>query len=215
MEKHYVYHIKLDGMGLDQGYVGVTNRPLKRFEEHQKSRYNPYLRRALQKHKDNVQFVVIGVFDSREEAHWLEFTLRPFKNIGWNIAVGGLTPPRWAGKRHTEETKSKMSAIAKGRVISQEQRKKISEKLSGVKFSEERKLTMNQVSGVKHHNARPCNIYDHVTDKLIASNVTMNGWAKDNGVTQSALSLTTKSDRSKPSSRDNRHHTKGVYARFV
>lgn len=215
MEKHYVYHLKIEGMGLDEGYVGVTNRPLLRFEEHKKSRYNPYLRRALQKHKDFVVYTILDVFDNRHEAHWLEYTLRPQRNIGWNIAVGGETPPRWAGRNHTEATKKKMSQLAKGRVISQEQREKISKKLSGVKFTDERRASLNPVSGVTHHNAKPCNIYCNKTNTLVAENVTLHGFAKANGLQQSALSLTAKADRSKPSSRDNRHHTKGVYARFV
>lgn len=215
MEKHYVYHIKLEGMGLDEGYVGVTNRPTVRFEEHKKSRYNPYLRRALQKHKGFVVYTIIDVFDNRHDAHWLEYTLRPERNIGWNIAVGGLTPPRWAGRSHTEETKKKMSDLAKGRVISQEQREKISKKLSGVKLTEEQKAKQRHNKGLAHHNAKVCNIYDHKTDKLIAERVTVSNWSKENGVQQSALSLTAKADRSKPSSRDNRYHTKGVYARFV
>lgn len=215
MEKHYVYHIKTPGMSLDEGYIGVTNRPLERFEEHKKSRYNPYLHRVMQKHKDQIIFQILSVFDDRHEAHWLEYTLRPFRHIGWNIAVGGETPPRWAGRTHTEATKKKMSDLAKGRVISFEQREKISKKLSGVKYSEDRIARMNHVSGTKHHNAKPCNIYDHETDKLLAENVTVNGWAKENGFQQSSLSLTAKADRSKPSNKKNRHHTKGVYARYI
>ena len=215
MEKHYVYHIKLSGMSLDEGYVGVTNRPIERLEEHKKSKYNPYLRRAMHKHKDKILFVVLDIFDNRHDAHWLEYTLRPSRNIGWNIAVGGLTPPRWAGRTHTEDTKIKMSELAKGRVISEEQRKKISAKLSGVKFSEDRRLAMRHNVGVKHHNTKPVNIYDNITGNLIAENVSVHNWAKENGVQQIALSLTAKSDRTKPSSRNTRHHTKGVYARFV
>lgn len=215
MEKHYVYHLKLKGMGLDEGYVGVTNRPQLRLDEHKKSSYNPYLTRALKKYKNEIEYVILDVFEQRKDAHWLEYTLRPNKNIGWNIAIGGITPPRWAGKNHTEQTKKKMSDAAKGRVISEEQRKKISDKLTGVKYSEERLSRMNHTTGIKHHNAKPCNIFDNKTGELLASNVTMNSWAKMNGVQQSALSLTAQADRSKPSSRNNRHQAKGVYARFI
>jgi predicted GIY-YIG superfamily endonuclease len=215
LEKHYVYHIKVSGMSLDEGYVGVTNRPLERFEEHKKSRYNPYLRRAMQKYKGQLIFQILDVFEDRHEAPWLEYTLRPFRQIGWNIAVGGETPPRWAGKTHAECTKKKMSASAKGRVISVEQREKISKKLTGIKYSEERIARLNPITGTKHHNAKPCNIYDNKTGELLAECVTVNGWAKENGVQQSALSLTAKADRSKPSNQKNRHHTKGVYARYI
>lgn len=212
---HYVYHIKLPGMGLDEGYVGVTDRPSLRFLEHKKSKLNPHLTRALRKYADEIVYVILDSFDSRSDAHWLEFTLRPFRNIGWNIAVGGLTPPKWSGKRHSEDTKMKMSEKAKGRIITEQQRVVISQKLSGVKFSKERVARMKPPKGLAHHKAKACNIYDHSTDEVVAYNVTVNGWAKENGVQQSALSLTARADRSKPSSRNNRLHTKGVYAGFV
>lgn len=212
---HYVYHIKIDGMGVDQGYVGVTNRPQQRFDEHKKSRLNPYLKRAIKKYGNRVKFVILDSFPSRDDAHWLEYTLRPKKNIGWNIAVGGKTPPTWKGRNHSESTKQVMSKSAKGRVISPEQRKAISEKLKGIKFTPERLKTVNPNYGIDHHNSKPCNIYEYGTDRLVASNVAVTAWAKDNGVQQSALSLTAKADRSKPSSRSNRLHTKGYYARYL
>lgn len=202
-------------MSLDQGYVGVTNRPLDRFEEHKKSRYNPYLMRALKRHKENIQFVILDIFTSREEAHWLEYTLRPNKNIGWNIAVGGSTPPAWKGRSHTDTTRQKMSAAAKGKVISKEQRTAISKKLSGVKLSPDRLAKLRHNNGADHHGTKLCNIYEYGTDKLIAENVSVNQWANQNGVAQSALSLTAKVDLSKPFGAKNRRQTKGVYAKYV
>ena len=212
---HYVYHIKLPGMGLDEGYIGVTNRLNERFEEHSKSRYNPYLRRVFDKHGENLQMAILDCFDNREDAHWLEYTLRPSRQVGWNIAVGGKTPPEWKGRKHSEDTLKKMSSKAKGRVITEERRKAISAKLSGRKISEEAKARMVFKSGKDHSNAKPVNVYSFETKELVASNVVLNSWCKANGVQQSALSQTTRYDPTKPLRNGNRRQSKGLYAEYV
>ena len=74
---------------------------------------------------------------------------------------------------------------------------------------------MHGKTGFKHHNAKEANIYCHYTDKLIAEKVCITEWCKTNGYLQKNLMLTVNSDRSKPSKRDNRHHHKGLYARYV
>lgn len=89
--KYYVYHIcrKCDKFDLSKGYVGISNNPNKRW----KSGYfgSPHLQAAIKKYDDVVKYIVMEA--SEEECMSVEKTLRPIKNIAWNIAVGGGKPP--------------------------------------------------------------------------------------------------------------------------
>lgn len=91
-----VYHIryKKDHDNIDTGYIGITNNPVRRQAEHWsaltlQSHKNHKLQKAFDEHSDDLEFIIYKDFSDRKSAELLEETLRPYKNIGWNIAVGG------------------------------------------------------------------------------------------------------------------------------
>ena len=161
----YVYHIHTTGMGLDEGYIGISTEPITRWSKHKSrnSDSNPVLKRAIKKYKPN--FTIIASFDTLEEALWQEFTLRPFECIGWNLNSGGGMPPKrggWnKGVKTPQETKNKLSKARVGRF-----------------------------TGHSHPRSRPVNIYDADTHKLVANNVVVRTWAKKNGYHQAHLTAT-------------------------
>ena len=164
----YVYHLHLDGMSLDQGYVGVSNDPKRRFSTHKRSSDNPVLKKVFSKYGEKVRQTILAVFDTIEEALWQEFTLRPTTRIGWNIAVGGGLPPDSKGKNNPNY----------GKIASKETREKQS------------KARVGKFTGKDHPTAKVGNIYSYATKELIAENVVISVWAENNGFHRSHLLAT-------------------------
>jgi predicted nucleic acid-binding Zn-ribbon protein len=69
------------------------------------------------------------------EQHYLD-TLKPYIN-GLNVSEYADRPPSWLGKKHTEETKKKISEGNKGKICSEYSKQKASETHKGKKLSEE------------------------------------------------------------------------------
>lgn len=90
---HYIYWIKKKDHSdiLSEGYIGYSNNPKRRFEEHKKS--NSRLGNSIRKYRDSIDLIVLHKFDSEEQALKKEKELRPKPKIGWNIAQGGQCPP--------------------------------------------------------------------------------------------------------------------------
>lgn len=195
---YYVYHIHLDGMGLDQGYVGISKEPKRRWCAHKSRKENPYLARVFEKYGDKVKYTILTSFEDVEDALWQEYTLRPFDRMGWNITKGGGKPPVntrsgseiWNfGKETPPEVKQKISEALSGRVRSEAHCKKISE----------------NKTGAKHHMAKVANVY--LKDgTLVAEGVNLSCWSKDNGYSRTGLHKTIQYP--------NRTY-KGMYARYV
>jgi hypothetical protein len=119
-------------------------------------------------------------------------------SVGWDTT--GI--PVWAGRKHTEETKRKLSEIRK--------------KVTGWNHTNETKAKMsNAKKGVTHHNAKPVNIYDYSTGKIIAANVVLRQWCKENNVNRAAMGLSCKADITKKHSKNNVRYVKNMYARYV
>lgn len=95
----YVYHIHLEGQDTSEGYVGVSKNPNSRYEHHRNRSENPHLRNAINLYKD---YIIYDIILQGEESHCyeVEAALRPEKNIGWNINVGGSKPPSPKGTVH-------------------------------------------------------------------------------------------------------------------
>ncbi len=117
-----------------EGYVGITIDYDRRYKEYfSKGHGNRVLREAI----DN-QMVQMDVYFEGSEAECLELEnkLRPNSMTGWNVAVGGICPPDvtgikdspktrelksknnvgMKGRKHSAETKARMSKSRKGRV---------------------------------------------------------------------------------------------------
>jgi hypothetical protein len=160
----YVYHIHADGMGLDQGYVGISVEPNVRWSEHARRKENPILSRAIKKHGKDLKYRILSSHDTPEEALWEELTLRPLPRIGWNIARGGGMPPNMGGWNKGLQTppdvRQRQSAARLGKY-----------------------------SGDKHPRARLANVYKECGE-LLAEKVVIRVWAKDNGYHQAHLAAT-------------------------
>ena len=88
----YLYHIKLPGMSLHEGYIGISKCYETRWKQHEHAAHNlmsPYVvHQKMREHKGEYEKEVIfegtvqEVLDKEEE-------LRPEWMMGWNMAKGG------------------------------------------------------------------------------------------------------------------------------
>jgi hypothetical protein len=153
-----------------QGYVGITKDLKRRIREHS-SKLNFLEDRT-------VDIFLIG---EKEYCKGIEYQLRPKKYIGLNIASGGGMPPDatgikrsektkllmsqnnvgMKGKKHTDETKRKMSESRKGFGMphTEETKKKLSEiakqrkfqPMTGRKHSEKTRQLMSEKYRYRKH----------------------------------------------------------------
>lgn len=163
MEVGYVYwiHLKNQWDPTEDGYVGVSNDPHRRFKEHKNSK-NLLLKEGMDNPDVLMDILFVGSYDC---ALLRERCFRPRPNMGWNINTGGKAPPNqkgnpktertkklmsqnnvgMIGKKHSEQTKENMRLTRKGRIgipHTEETKKKLSE------IAKNRKI--NPMSGRKH-----------------------------------------------------------------
>jgi len=144
-----------------QGYVGVSNNPHRRLQEHKNSTDNKHLSSALSKYSELIIQTIVLIGESNF-CYQYEELLRPGKNIGWNINKGGSKPPLMAGIPRTSSTKQKISNSLKGHTVTTSTRDKISASSKGRIIAEETKQKIsNSLSG----KARP----DEVKNKISKS----------------------------------------------
>lgn len=136
---HTVYWIHLPEHNdiTTQGYVGVSNDPKRRMAEHKNSSAirndkNPFFGRVLNKYPDKIIQTVI-FYGTKEACYSLEESLRPLKNIGWNVNKGGSCPPTKRGWTPSKTTLEKRSRALKGIPRTNNWRKNLSEAKQGVK----------------------------------------------------------------------------------
>lgn len=131
---------ELSGYEWDKYYVGITSqKPEKRWRDGHGYKNNKYFSRAIQKYGwENISHEIIASNLTRIEACEMEKKLiQVYKSndykFGYNITLGGESAkgliPWNKGKKLSEETKKKLSNKLKGRVYSEETCKKHSENL--------------------------------------------------------------------------------------
>lgn len=139
----YVYcHLKRDSG--EPFYVGIGRREKRAYDLSRRSKW----------HKDTVsahgvRVEIIAEVESWEIAQWWEIRwIKTLKNSGYklvNQTPGGNGGQTWLGRKHSEETKKKMSIAAKGnkgnlgKIFSEEHRRKLSLAQIGNKKSVGRK----------------------------------------------------------------------------
>lgn len=165
----YVYHIHLEGMGITEGYIGISKNPKERFASHKRGQEDSLVHRAIVKYKDKIRFKIIEVCDTLQDALWTEFCLRPLPKMGWNIAAGGGMPPDSSGSNNPNF----------GKVTSKETREKQS------------KARVGKFCGKNHPRARLVNIFT-TENVCIAEKVVIRVWAKENNYHQGHLVATAK-----------------------
>lgn len=76
-----------------QGYVGVSNNAERRWKYHKGSATNLHLKNAVKKYGWDKLIKEVILISDKTYCFEVESKLRNLKDIGWNIAVGGSTPP--------------------------------------------------------------------------------------------------------------------------
>lgn len=156
----------------NQGYVGITSNPGKRWSRHKKCEDTSYhLQNSIKKYGDALVYEVICV-GTREYCSFMEYALRPTSEIGWNIRSGGdnrfVTPKQSEetkikrglyrrgedhpsfGRKASSATRDKISKIHKGKVITLEHKEAISSKLKGKQLTKKhRENISNNRKGIK------------------------------------------------------------------
>ena len=148
-------------------YIGQSRNIIKRLKSHLNKEDNIYLRKAFIKYGfDNFSFEVIK--QTYDLNYWETFLIQIYhstdKNYGYNMQRGGeggdpeITRQSWnnpeirrkriesqKGRICSDETKKRMSAAQKGRIVSEETKQKIREKRKlQAPMSEESKLKHKQ-----------------------------------------------------------------------
>ena len=138
---------------------------------------NLYFHNAIRKHGlHNFKWIILGFCESKEELDEAEkICIEHFKSndkrYGYNLTNGGegtvgyklsdearkkisITHkgkiPWIAGKKHSNNTKQKMSKTRSGRKFSEEHKNKLSEAHKGKKFSEEHKRKLSESKKLRY-----------------------------------------------------------------
>jgi len=152
----------------DKEYIGSSCDIEHRFYIHlndlkNQKHHNEHIQRAYNKYGKNNLVLEISELCNKEdllikEQYYLD-TLKPYIN-GLNVSEYADRPPSWLGKKHTEETKRKISEGNKGKIISKKQRKQVSVRHKGKKISDEQKKFLSDKFSGEGNNMYGISIYD-------------------------------------------------------
>jgi len=141
----YWIHTKEHTDMFSEGYIGFSIRTAEdRFFNHKSEaklhRTNYPVHNAIRKYGDSLilDTIVVGSDDYCID---LEYKLRPERNIGWNLDVGGRVGN--IGRVASEETRKKQSLAKLGKKQSPEHCAKKADARRGLKLSEETKRKMS------------------------------------------------------------------------
>ena len=165
--KSYVY--KITNILNNKIYIGKSNNPEVRFQQHQKNYNKTAIGYALQKYSvESFLFEILAEYDTEEEAYKDEEFLVDFYDCivpnGYNMTRGGVCSIGGAngrdmsgennpmyGKRHSEEAKQKMREKAIGRPVAEETKEKLRKAMTGTKRPTN--------SGLNNKKAKPQSYY--------------------------------------------------------
>ena len=168
-------------------YIGQSINIEERFKQHKRSlnKYLKYpLYKAFKKYSiDNFEFIIIEIvndsflLDQREQ-YWLDHYQSYLPENGYNLSPSATStkgysltdktkslmslvrkgkPSGHKGKKHTEDSKLKISLSSKGKLKSEEHRKNMSISRKGKKHSKESKEKMSKSKTGKNHTEKTKN----------------------------------------------------------
>jgi group I intron endonuclease len=142
-------------IGYDSNWPSRKTKHLYDYTNPNSKNYNCHFYRAIRKYGVN-NFLWEVIYQSWDKTYCLnEMETKFIKEYntflnGYNMTKGGegtLGKKSWLGRKHSDETKIKISESAKGKIRSEEHSKKISEAKKGKKigpFSEEHKRKISE-----------------------------------------------------------------------
>jgi hypothetical protein len=134
-----------------QGYVGITENMDYRMWRHSRCKTNAHLTNAIKKYRWDVLVKDVVLVSNTEYCLEIEKKLRPSKNVGWNIAIGGGKPTGWeVGSKLPKWVKEKISKGKTGKFFSQSHK----ENLSKAKVGKVGELANNYKSAIKATNLK-------------------------------------------------------------
>jgi hypothetical protein len=145
-----------------------------------------FLERAIKKYgKENFRKEILFIFENENDMNLKEKELVTEDfikcNSNYNSAIGGEGGSLFKGKKHSEETKRKLSERAKKRVVSEETRKKISEANKKRVVSDETKQKLSEKSKIRFLNAdSKKRISDTMKKKYSNGDITVNVYETTN-----------------------------------
>lgn len=157
-------------------YIGITgqNPPEKRWANGHGYTDNQYFSRAIKKYSwDNILHEILYTDLTQQEAEQKEIELISYyksadRNFGYNISLGGNS----IGK-HSEESKRKMSELSRGRIASEETRKKLSESHKNISDKTRTKMSESHKKEVYQFdkNGRLLKKYNSILEASVDTNV--------------------------------------------
>lgn len=127
-------------------YYGITNNIKKRWNYHIHKSNCVNIFRAIEKYgKENFKMIIMyrGCRDRCLQLEKYFISRYDTCNTGYNIHIGGDESPMY-NKKHTDETKAKISKSKKGQKLSDETKEKLSTIRKGRKMSEETKKKISE-----------------------------------------------------------------------
>jgi hypothetical protein len=140
--------------------------------------------------------------------------VRGYADCSFHVLESLPDSPRWFARK-VERTYQKMFGVLDS-TESKEVRKKLSENIKA-SWDREKQLGINRfenstaekrigLSGLSNPRSKPANIYNAETGCLIADNVSLREWCRENGYAQSRLSMTARGET--------KHH-RGLRAEYI
>ena len=154
-------------------YIGKTTDIKRRLRRHINERFlhDSYKDRWIRKmvnYNIDIDIIIIDSVEQKEWQYWEKFYISYYKYIGCKLTNGtngGDEPPSTKGRKHTEESKLKMSKTKKGKPVpwlndgkerTEDHKKNLSKSLKGrkspnkgKKFNEERRKKLSESSTCK------------------------------------------------------------------
>lgn len=165
INEYFVYWIHNDQETdiTTQGYVGITKDLDRRIKQH----------KVVNKHIIEGRNVDLFLCGDKEFCKEVEYNLRPKKNIGLNIASGGGMPPDVTGIKRSEKTRYLISIHNvgfKGRKHSDETKEKMSESRKGIgrPHTEETKKHLSEIAKLRNKNPMLGRKHSEKTRQLIS-----------------------------------------------